>query len=121
MIRLSVICCLMSASCISPDTQPVIDTVIEWKRIEDSELGKHRELALAAKFSDDAGEQERLSAQYLALIDKHKQASDEFAMKLIDWSRKVGSFDSAYADGQIDKLIEVYERIRRIREMLDND
>lgn len=112
MIRTLALSCVMLASCAVPDTQPVIDGVMEWKRIEDAELAKHRTLATAAKFSNDPEQQTAMMAQYLSLLNKHQETSDRFATKIADWARTVGQFDPAYADKKIAEMLQMYNQIK---------
>jgi hypothetical protein len=112
MIRLSLLSCLLFTSCLTPDTQPVIDSVMEWKRIEDAELAKHRSLAMVAKFSNDPAEQLEMSSNYMLLLNKHSAVSDEFATSLVDWARKVGQYDPAYAEKTVDQMLDVYIKIK---------
>ena len=118
MIRLTLLGCLLLTSCSTPDTQPVIDSVMEWKRIEDAELAKHRSLAMVTKFSNDPAEQLQMSASYMLLLNKHSTVSDEFATALVDWARKVGQYDPAYAEKTVDQMLDAYIKIK---EAIENE
>ena len=85
---------------------------MEWKRIEDAELAKHRTLASVAKFSNDPEEQTQMMGQYLSLLNQHQSASDKFATTIADWARKVGQFDPAYADKKIGEMLKLYNEIK---------
>ena len=118
MIRLTLLGCLLLTSCSTPDTQPVIDSVMEWKRIEDAELAKHRSLAMVTKFSDDPDDQLQMSANYMSLLSKHSAVSDQFATALADWARKVGKYDQAYAEKTVSQMLDVYIKIK---ETIENE
>lgn len=114
MIRYCMVACLFLVSCVN--TQPVIDSVMEWKRIEDAELAKHRQLASVAKFSENPEEQSQMMDAYLTLLNQHQAASDQFATALADWARKVGQYDPAYADKKVDEMLDIYIRIKEALE-----
>tara|TARA_R110002096_G_scaffold388802_3_gene583129 strand:+ start:437 stop:784 length:348 start_codon:yes stop_codon:yes gene_type:complete len=103
---------LLLASCITPNTQPVIEGVLEWKKLEDAELQKHRDLAAVAKFSEDPVKNADSKAAYRALIDRHGNTVDAFANTLVTWAQRVGQFDEAYANRTLDQMITIYLELR---------
>jgi len=103
---------MLLASCITPDTQPVIDGVLEWKKLEDAELQKHRDIAGVAKFSEDLVQNAEYKAAYQSLIDKHGRVVDGISNALINWAQRVGEFDETYANKTLDQMIDVYLKIK---------
>ena len=104
---------LLFTSCMTlPDTQPVIDGVLEWKKMEDAELQKHRDLAAVAKFSEDPVLNAEHKGSYRALIDSHANAADAFANALVTWAQRVGQFDEAYANRTLDQMIQIYLELK---------
>lgn len=105
---------LMFAGCTVPDTQPVINGVLEWKKMEDAELEKHRQLAAVAKFSEDPVANAEAKGAYRALIDSHGNAADAFANSLVTWAQRVGQFDEAYANRTLDQMIQIYLELKEL-------
>lgn len=103
------------AGCTVPDTQPVIDGVLEWKKMEDAELQKHRDLASVAKFNEDPVINAENRAAYRALIDSHAMAANAFANSLVTWAQRVGQFDEAYANRTLDQMIQIYLEIKEAK------
>ena len=103
---------LLITGCIVPNTQPVLDGVLEWKKIEDAELEKHRQLAKVAKFSEDPVQNAEHKASYRALIDTHAMAANAFANTLVTWAQRVGQFDEEYANRTLDQMIQIYLEIK---------
>lgn len=104
---------LCLGACVTPpNTQSIIDSTLEWKRIEDEELTRHAQLASVAKFSEDPVENAASKAKYMTALERHGRMSDQFANALVNWAQRVGKFDPEYADKTLDRMIDLYLKIR---------
>jgi len=103
---------LVTLGCTTPDTQPVIDSVLEWKKAEDEELNKHKQLLSVAKFDNDPVKNATAKATYMAAIDRHARIADQFANAIVNWSQRVGAFNDVYANQTLDRMIDIYIRLK---------
>lgn len=103
------------AACVTPDTQPVIDGVLEWKRIENEQLMRHRQLVSVAVFDEaDQVKNAESRARYEFALNMHEQHSNAHAQALIDWCKKVGQFDPEYANKTLDQMLAIYVKMKEI-------
>lgn len=106
---------LVFVACVSPDTQPVIDGILEWKRIENEQLTRHRQLLSVAVFDEtDAVKNLESKARYEFALATHEQYANAHATALINWCRKVGEFDPEYANKTLDQMLAIYIQIRNL-------
>lgn len=103
---------LAFVSCVSPDTQPVIDGALEWKKAEDEELERHKQLASVAKFDEDPVKNAEAKARYGAALDRHARIVDNYANAIISWAQRVGEFDEDYANKTLDQMVNLYLQLR---------
>lgn len=111
---LSLIALFLLTSCVVPDTQPVIEGILEWKKAEDQELNRHRQLANVAKFDSDPVKNAESKASYISAIEMHSRIADGYANALINWAQRVGKFDSNYANLTLDQMLDYYIKIRTV-------
>ena len=103
---------VMSVACVTPDTQPVIEATLEWKKMEDEEIARHRQLLSVARFDDDPIKNVQMLAQYQAALGTHERAADQYATSIVNWAQRVGQFDPDYANKTLDQMIQIYLQIK---------
>ena len=114
-IRCALAISFLMSACVTPDTQPVIEGVLEWKRIENEQLKRHRQLVSVAVFdTDDATKNAESKAKYEFALSMHEQHTNAHAQAVIDWCKKVGQFDPEYANKTLDQMLAIYVKMKEL-------
>ena len=104
---------LLFTACVAPpDTQPIVDSTLQWKKMEDEEIMRHKQLLSVAKFHEDPVKNAEAKAAYASALDRHQRIADQYAGALVSWAQRIGAFDPAYADQTLDKMIDIYLKLK---------
>jgi len=91
-----------------PDTQPLIDSTLQWKKIEDEEIARHRQLVDVAIFDNDPIKNAESKSKYTSALDRHQNVADQYANAIVNWAQRIGAFDPEYVDQTLDRMIQIY-------------
>ena len=104
---------LMTLACVTPDAQPLIDSTLAWKKMEDEEMVRHRQLLSVAKFDTDPVKNAEAKKAYSDALDVHAKTADGYAEATINWAKSVGEFNIAYINKTLDQMIAIYNKIKK--------
>lgn len=101
---------LFLCSCVTPDTQPFIEGLVEWRDLEDKEHEKHMIMVQNATFSDNELENQQMRNDYMNILRDHRIYTNNIANMLISGLQRIGQFDENYANKTLDQMIELYKK-----------
>lgn len=79
---------LLLGACCTPDTQPVIDALVQVEAVAAANTAQHRKLVQLAQFDTEADRE-----AYLTILRGQETKRQQLIEELVLWAEKVGEVD----------------------------